>query len=123
DGFRVFANFIMLVAAAIAILISIGYPDHTGINRGEFFALILLSTVGMMLMAGTRDLMLLFLALELMSISVYVLVGFNRSDPRSAEGSLKYFLLGAFSSAFLLYGIALVWGSAGTTNISDIARS
>jgi NADH-quinone oxidoreductase subunit N len=120
DGFRVFTNFIILVAAAISILISIGYPAGTGINRGEFYSLILFSTVGMMLMAATRDLMLLFLALELMSIAVYVLVGFNRTDPRSAEGSLKYFLLGAFSSAFLLYGIALVWGSTGTTNISDI---
>ena len=120
DGFRVFANFIMLTAAGIAILISIGYPESTGINRGEFYALILLATVGMMLMAGTRDLMLLFLALELMSIAVYVLVGFNRHDPRSAEGALKYFLLGAFSSAFLLYGIALVWGSSGSTNISEI---
>jgi NADH-quinone oxidoreductase subunit N len=120
DGFRVFANFIMLTAAAMAILISIGYPESTGINRGEFYVLILLATVGMMLMAGTRDLMLLFLALELMSIAIYVLVGFNRSDPRSAEGSLKYFLLGAFSSAFLLYGIALVWGSSGSTNLAEI---
>jgi hypothetical protein len=111
----------MLIAAAIAILISIGYPEETGINRGEFYALILFSTLGMMLMGASRDLMLLFLALELMSVAVYVLVGFNRSDPRSAEGSLKYFLLGAFSSAFLLYGIALVWGSSGTTNLGEIA--
>ena len=121
DGFRVFTNFIMLIAAAIAVLISIGYPEDTGINRGEFYSLILFSTLGMMLMAASRDLMLLFLALELMSVAVYVLVGFNRSDPRSAEGSLKYFLLGAFSSAFLLYGIALVWGSSGTTNLGEIA--
>jgi NADH-quinone oxidoreductase subunit N len=121
DSFRVFVNFIVLTAAAMSILISIGYPTATGINRGEFYALILLATVGMMLMAATRDLMLLFLALELMSIAVYVLVGFNRSDPRSGEGALKYFLLGAFSSAFLLYGIALVWGSSGSTNLGVIA--
>ena len=121
DGFRVFANLIILLAASIAILISIGYPDDTGINRGEFYVLLMLATVGMMLMAGTRDLMLLFIAFELMSVAVYVLVGFNRRDPRSAEGSLKYFLLGAFSSAFLLYGIALVWGSTGTTNVAEIA--
>lgn len=121
DGFRIFANFIILTAAAIAILISIGYPESTGINRGEFYALILFSTVGMMLMGGTRDLMLFFLAFELMSLAIYVLTGFNRGDPRSGEGALKYFLLGSFSSAFLLYGIALVWGSSGTTNIAEIS--
>jgi NADH-quinone oxidoreductase subunit N len=77
--------------------------------------------VGMMLLASARDLILLFLALELMSVAVYVLVGFDRRDPRSAEGSLKYFLLGAFSSGFLLYGIALIFGSTATTNLAVIA--
>ena len=120
DGFRIFALLIILLAAAITVLLSIGYPEHTGINRGEFYALLLFATVGMMVRAGPRGLRLFFIAFELMSIAVYVLVGFNRNDPRSAEGALKYFLLGAFSSAFLLYGIALIWGATGTTNITEI---
>jgi NADH-quinone oxidoreductase subunit N len=120
DSFRVFANFIFLLAAALAILISIGYLDRRDLNRGEFFALVLFATVGMMLMAAVRDLMLFFVAFELMSISIYVLVGFDRRDVRSSEASLKYFLLGAFSSGFLLYGIALIFGSAASTNLSVI---
>ena len=120
DSFRVFANFIFLIAAAMAILISIGYLDRRDINRGEFYVLMLYATVGMMLMGASRDLVLLFLALELMSVAIYVLVGFDRRDARSSEGALKYFLLGAFSSGFLLYGIALVWGSTGSTNLGDI---
>ena len=120
DGFRVFANFIFLTAAAMGILISIGYLDRRDLNRGEFFALVLFATVGMMIMAGTQDLMLLFVAFELMSVAIYVLVGFDRKDPRSAEASLKYFLLGAFSSGFLLYGIALIFGSAGSTHLAAI---
>ena len=121
DRFRIFSNFLFLISAALTILISIGYLDRRGINRGEFYVLILSSTLGMMLMASSLDLILLFLALELMSVGIYVLAGFDRRDPRSAEGSMKYFLLGAFSSAFLLYGIALVYGSTGTTNISLMA--
>jgi NADH-quinone oxidoreductase subunit N len=120
DGFRVFINYVILLSAAISILISIGYLDRFGINRGEFHALTLFGTVGMMLMASSRDLILMFLALELMSICVYVLAGFNRDDARSGEGSLKYFLLGAFSSAFFLYGIALIFGATGSTNLSVI---
>jgi NADH-quinone oxidoreductase subunit N len=121
DGFRVFVNFIFLIAAALTVLLSMGYLDRFSINRGEFYVLVLYTTVGMMLMASARDLILLFLALELMSVALYVLVGFNRADPRSAEGSLKYFLLGAFSSAFLLYGIALVFGISGSTNLAVVA--
>lgn len=120
DGFRIFVNFIILLAAALSILISIGFLDRNRINRGEFHVLTLFSTVGMMLMASSRDLILMFLALELMSICVYVLAGFNRADPRSAEGALKYFLLGAFSSAFFLYGIALIFGATGSTNLGVI---
>jgi NADH-quinone oxidoreductase subunit N len=121
DTFRVFSNFIFLLAASLAILISMGYLDRHDMNRGEFHVLVMFATVGMMLLASARDLILLFLALELMSVAIYVLVGFNRRDPRSAEASLKYFLLGAFASGFLLYGIALVFGSAGTTNLGLIA--
>jgi NADH-quinone oxidoreductase subunit N len=120
DSFRIFANFIFLLAAALAVLLSIGYLDRRDMNRGEFYVLVLFATVGMMLMGGTRDLILFFLALELMSIATYVLVGFDRRDPRSGEASLKYFMLGAFSSGFLLYGIALIFGSTGTTNLTAI---
>jgi NADH-quinone oxidoreductase subunit N len=90
-------------------------------HHGEFYILILNSLLGMMLMAASRDLMLTFLALELMSISFYVLAGFNRKVLFNNEASLKYFLLGAFASGFLLYGIALIYGSAQTTNIPSIA--
>lgn len=121
DGFRVFSNFIFLLAAAIAILLSVGYLDRRNINRAEYYVLILYSTVGMMLLGGSRDLILLFLGLELMSVALYVLVGFDRREPRSSEGALKYFLLGAFASCFLLYGIALLFGATGSTNMSDIA--
>jgi NADH-quinone oxidoreductase subunit N len=120
DSFRVFANFIFLLAAAIAVLISIGYLDRHDINRGEFYVLLLFAVVGMMLLGAARDLILLFLALELMSVSIYVLVGFDRRNARSSEAALKYFLLGAFSSGFLLYGIALIFGSTGSTSLATI---
>ncbi|MEX2570405.1 MAG: NADH-quinone oxidoreductase subunit N [Gemmatimonadota bacterium] len=120
DSFRVFANFIFLLAAALAVLISSEYLDRRDMNRGEYYVLMMFATVGMMVLGAARDLILLFLALELMSVSIYVLVGFDRRDPRSSEGALKYFLLGAFSSGFLLYGIALIFGSAASTNLADI---
>jgi NADH-quinone oxidoreductase subunit N len=118
DSFRVFTNFIFLGAATLAIVLSIGYVDRHRINLGEYFVLILFATLGMMLLASSRDLILTFLALEVMSVSIYVLVGINRRDPRGAEAALKYFLLGAFASAFFLYGIALVFGGTGTTNLT-----
>ncbi|HEX8362513.1 MAG TPA: proton-conducting transporter membrane subunit, partial [Longimicrobium sp.] len=123
DHFRMITNFIYLGSAALAIFLSMGYLDRRGINRGEFHVLVLFATVGMMLMGGARDLMLMFVGLEVMSVAIYVLVGFDRLDPRSSEGSLKYFLLGAFSSAFFLYGLALVWGTVGTTNVRGISQA
>jgi NADH-quinone oxidoreductase subunit N len=123
DGFRVFANFIFLTAAAFALLISRGYLDRIRLNRGEFHVLVMFAVVGMMILAGARELMLLFLGLELMSVAIYVLVGFNRNDPRSAEASLKYFLLGAFASGFLLFGIALLFGAAGTTHFDGLSAA
>jgi len=122
DRFRVFINFVILGSAALTLLMSMGYLDRKGLNRGEFHALVLFATLGMMLMAGSRDLMMIFIALELMSIAIYVLVGFDRLDARSSEASLKYFLLGAFSSAFFLFGIALTWGSTGTSDIPTIGQ-
>lgn len=123
DRFRLFANWIFLIAAALAILLSFSYVARQRLQAGEFYALILLSTAGMMFMAGARDLMVVFLGLEVMSISVYALTAFNRRDRKSAEAGLKYFLLGAFSTGFFLYGIALVYGATGSTNVAAIAAS
>jgi NADH-quinone oxidoreductase subunit N len=117
DGFRGLSNCLFLIAGALAILLSTAYLDRRGINRGEFHALVLFAVLGMMLMGGASDLMLIFIGLEVMSVAIYVLVGFDRLDARSSEASLKYFLLGAFTSAIFLYGIALVWGATGTSNV------
>ena len=120
DNFSIFFNFIFLVSTAIVILMSVTYLRQEGINYGEYYTLILFATVGMMLMAGGADLITIFLGLEIMSISLYVLAGFRRDRLDSNEASLKYFLLGAFSTCFLLYGIALLYGATGTTNINEI---
>ncbi len=117
DNYRIFTNFLFLGAAALVVFISFDYMTRERMTQGEFYALLLFAVVGMMMLAGSRDLILIFLGFELMSIAVYVLVGFNRRDPRSAEAALKYFLLGAFSSAFLLYGMAMLYGASGTTNL------
>ncbi|MGH7465858.1 MAG: NADH-quinone oxidoreductase subunit N, partial [Longimicrobiales bacterium] len=121
DGFRVFANFVFLLAAGLFVLISTRYIDEERLRLGELYVLILFATVGMMVFAGARDLLVMFIGLELMSLPIYVLTGINRRDRRSAEGALKYFLLGAFSSAFFLFGIALAYGGAGSTNLEQIA--
>ena len=123
DGFRLFANWIFLVGAALTVLVSFTYVARQRFQVGEFYSLLLLATAGMMFMAGTRDLIVVFLGIEVMSISAYVLTAFNRRDRRSAEAGLKYFLLGAFATAFLLYGIALVYGAAGSTNLTVIAAA
>jgi NADH-quinone oxidoreductase subunit N len=121
DGFRLFANWIFLAGTGLAILISFSYVEKQRFQAGEFYALILFATLGMMVMGGTRDLILIFLGLEVMSIAAYVLTAYNRRDRRSAEAGLKYFLMGAFSTGFFLYGIALVYGATGSTNIATIA--
>ena len=121
DAFRVFANFVFLLGAGLFVLISTRYIDEERLRLGELYVLILFATVGMMVFAGASDLMVMFIGLELMSLPIYVLTGMNRRDPRSAEGALKYFLLGAFSSAFFLFGIALAYGGAGSTNLQQIS--
>jgi NADH-quinone oxidoreductase subunit N len=121
DSFRIFTNFIFLLAAALFALISARYLEDENLRLGELYVLVLFATVGMMVFSGARDLMVVFLGLELMSVPIYVLTGVNRRDVRSAEGALKYFFLGAFSSAFFLFGVALVYGGAGTTNLALIA--
>jgi len=123
DGFRLFANWLFLLGAGLTILVSMSYVGRQRLQAGEFYSLVLLATVGMMVMGGTRNLILLFLALETMSIGAYVLTAFNRRDRRSAEGGLKYFLLGSFSSGFLLYGIALVWGATGSVHLPEIGAT
>lgn len=123
DGFRVFTNFLFLLAGVLFVLISTRYLEEERLRLGELYVLMLLSTVGMMLFAGTRDLMLIFLGLELLSVPIYVLTGANRRSRLSAEGAIKYFLLGAFSSAFFLFGIALVYGGARTTNLTLVAQA
>jgi len=120
DGFRLYANWILLIAAAFGIVVSFTYVYRQRLQAGEYFALILFSTAGMMFMVGARDLIVVFLGLEVMSIAVYALSAFNRRDRKSAEAGLKYFLLGAFSTGFFLYGLALVYGATGTTNIEAI---
>jgi len=121
DGFRLFANWIFLIGAALGILVSLAYVDRQRLQAGEYYGLMLFATAGMMFMAGARDLIVVFLGLEVMSISVYALSAFNRRDRRSGEAGLKYFLLGAFSTGFFLYGIALVYGSTGSTNLTTVA--
>jgi NADH-quinone oxidoreductase subunit N len=98
------------------------YLEEEGMPRGEYFALILFATLGMMIMAGGAELITVFLGVELMSVSLYVLAGYARTRMISNESSLKYFLLGSFASGFLLYGIALLYGSTGTTNIQAISK-
>ncbi|MBI4531905.1 MAG: NADH-quinone oxidoreductase subunit N [Candidatus Latescibacteria bacterium] len=121
DRYTTFFHVIFLIGTGLTILLSIGYLEREGGNRGEYYVLLLLSTVGMMLMAGGTDLIIIFLGIELLSIAQYILVGFMRSRVTSNESALKYFLLGAFATGFLLYGIALVYGTTGTTNLSGIA--
>jgi NADH-quinone oxidoreductase subunit N len=121
DGFRWGADLIFLVATFIAIALSIDYNAREAIDAPESHVLVLFATSGMMILAAARDLMIIFIGIELMSIAVYVLAGMNRRSARSAEAAIKYFLLGAFSTAFLLYGIALVYGATGTTNLGVIA--
>ncbi len=121
DHFRLFANWVFLGAAAFGVVMSFSYVYRQRLQSGEYYALIMLATAGMMFMSAARDLMVLFLGLEVMSISVYALTAFNRRDRRSAEAGLKYFLLGAFSTGFFLYGLTLVYGATGSTNIAQIA--
>lgn len=121
DNFAIFFKATFLVSAGLAILISDHYLKREEYNIGEIYPLILFATVGMMLMACGTDLMTIFLGLEVLSVTLYVLAGLKRDDVKSNEAGLKYFLLGAFSTGFLLYGMALTYGATGTTNISKIA--
>ncbi len=120
DRFRWIADLVMIVGTIGTIMLSMDYNERELMMAPEAHVLILLATSGMMLLAGARDLMVVFLGIETMSVAVYVLAGMNRRSPRAAEGALKYFLLGAFSTAFLLYGMALIYGGTGATDIGLI---
>ncbi len=117
DRFGLFVRWVILLAAGLATLTAHGYLKPRGMDRAEFYALILLSTSGMTLLAVSSDLVMVFLSIELLSLSLYVLAGFDRTRLEAQEAAMKYFLLGAFSAAFFLYGVAYVFGAAGTTNL------
>ena len=121
DNFAIFFKVIFLISAAMSILITDKYLVREECNQGEIYPLILFATVGMMLMAAGTDLMTIFLGLEVLSVSLYILAGFNRGSIKSNEAGLKYFLLGAFSTGFLLYGMALIYGATGTTKVAKVA--
>ena len=120
DGYALFFNLIFLVAAGLSLLVAIDYLERHDMQHGEYYALLLFSTSGMMLMAAATDLIVVFLALEIMSVSLYILAGFRRGQIASTEAAMKYFILGAFASAFFLYGAALTYGATGTTNLTKI---
>ncbi|MFN8380461.1 MAG: NADH-quinone oxidoreductase subunit N [Anaerolineales bacterium] len=119
DGFSTFANILVLVSGLFGIALAYGYTQRMGIERGEYYTLLLFSVGGMMLMAQAADLIIIFLALELLSIPLYVLAAFNRKM-QSEEAGVKYFLLGAFATGFVVYGTALVYGATGVTSLNGI---
>jgi len=120
DRFGLFVDALVLIAALVTIWISPQYLNRRGNHYGEYYALILAATAGMMLLAGAMSLMVIFLGVELLSIALYILSGFARGDEHSQEAGLKYLLLGGFASGFLLYGMALVYGETGHTQLSLI---
>ena len=123
DPFALFFNIVIGYATGLVILLSMDYIRREGQEAGEFYILVLLSALGMMLMASAGDLIIVFLGLETMSIALYVLTGFFRHRLEAGEASMKYFLMGAFASAFFLYGIALIFGATGSTNLDRIANA
>ena len=122
DHLSLFFICIFTISSALTILLSVEYNKREGINPGEYFALILFCTVGMILLASATDMIMIFLGIEIVSICLYVLTGIQRGNVRSNEAALKYFLLGAFATGFLLYGMTLIYGSTGSTNLFKIAE-
>ena len=122
DYFSVFFHFLIISTAAVVILSSFEYMAVQRIRAGEYYALILFGAVGMALMSSAVELVLIFIALEISSISTYILTGFRRNEASSSEASLKYFLLGSFATAFFLYGVAMIFGATGSTNIDLISQ-
>src|SRR5437773_1247414 len=123
DQFALFFKVVFLVAAAITVLMSVRYLEIEGASPGEYYFLILCATLGMMIMAGGIDLITIFIGLETMAVSFYILAGFLKPNQRSNEAAVKYFLLGAFSLGILLYGMSLMYGLSGTTNLRMMAKA
>jgi NADH-quinone oxidoreductase subunit N len=123
DSLRLGFSFVFLLVSALTILISTIWTDREDVPVGEYHALLLFATFGMMLMSAGNDLVIIFLGLETLSIATYVMAGLRKSDVKSNESAMKYFILGSLASAFLLYGMALVYGAMGTTNITEIAQN
>src|SRR5580700_1213563 len=121
DSFSVFFHFLVAAVTAVVILTSYEYMQVQRIRAGEYYALVLFGAVGMSLMSSAVELVLIFIALEISSISTYILAGFRRRAAISSESSVKYFLLGSFATAFFLYGVALMFGATGSTNIDQIS--
>jgi len=120
DNFAIFFQWLFLIIVGVSAVISMEFNERESINRGEYYALLLFACCGMSLMAASVDLILTFLGVEILSIATYILAGFKRTDIRSNESSLKYFLLGSFATAILLYGIALIYGGIGSTHYHAI---
>src|SRR5688500_14890551 len=120
DNFGLFVTFVLIVVGALTIMVSSQVVYRDGIPAGEYYALVLFSIVGMIMMATATDLLVIFVALEILSLAVYVLTGVRRDSPKGTEAAFKYFLLGAFSSAFFLYGIAFTYGVAGSTRLEAV---
>ncbi len=120
DKFTYVVNVVVLTAAAIGILASYDYLERTKLDRGEYYVLLIYTAVGAMLMGSSSNLVMIFISLELLSIPLYVLSGIRRSSVESEESAMKYFLLGAFSSAFFIYGIALIFGATGTLDLHEV---
>ena len=123
DDFSTFFHVLFIGIAGMTTLLSIDYLRRENINHGEYYALLLFATAGMLVMAGSNELMMIFIGLEILSIGTYVMAGFRRTDLRSNESALKYFLLGSFASAFFLYGVALIFGATGSTNLISISAA
>jgi len=123
DGFSIFFNFIFLAATVIVAIVSYKYLEIEGEHHGEYYSLLMFAQCGMFFLAGGTDLVTLFIGLELMALSFYIMVGFLRTEKRSNEAAMKYLLLGAFSSGFLVYGFSIMYGIAGSTKLADIAAS
>jgi len=123
DRFGLFINAIILISTALVLMISPQYLNRRGLHYGEYYSLILAAATGMMILAGASSLMVIFLAIELLSIALYILSGFSRTEPRSHEAAMKYLLLGGFASGFLLFGMALIYGETGHTQLAQIAAA
>ncbi|HSS21732.1 MAG TPA: NADH-quinone oxidoreductase subunit N [Pyrinomonadaceae bacterium] len=123
DGFALIFQSIFLIGAALAVAISTRFLDIEGEQHGEYYSLVLFATVGMMFLACGFDLITLYISLELMALTFYVLVAFTKREKRSNEAAMKYFLLGAFSSGILLYGMSLIYGVSGSTNLGEIGQN